>query len=143
MLIYKDGIVADYREVFKDTSFPASGISDSFLAENNAVKVSVFLPHDRATEKLISCEPYIQDGFAYTVEVAPQTEEELTSARESKSAEIRNQRDALLALSDWRVIKAIEQGIQLSPEWVTFRQALRDITANPDFPNIELPTQPI
>jgi hypothetical protein len=143
MLIYKDGIVADYREVFKDTSFPASGISDSFLAENNAVKVSLFLPHDISTEKLVSCEPYVQDGFAYTVEVAPQTEEELTANRESKSAQIRKQRDELLAQSDWRVIKAIEQGIQLSPEWATFRQALRDITANPDFPNIELPTQPI
>jgi len=143
MLIYKDGIVADYREVFKGTSFPASGISDSFLAENNAVKVSVFLPHDRATEKLVPCEPYIQDGFAYIVQVVPKTEEELNSDKESKSAEVRQQRDLLLAQSDWRVIKAIEQGVQLAPEWSAYRQSLRDITANPDFPNIELPTQPI
>jgi hypothetical protein len=142
MLIYKDGIVADYREVFKDTSFPTTGISDSFLSENNAVKVSVFLPHDRATEKLIPCEPYVQDGFAYTVQVASKSEEELTADRESKSAEVRKQRDELLASSDWRVIKAIEQNGQVESEWVIYRQALRDITDNPEFPNVEFPQSP-
>ena len=142
MLIYKDGIVADYREFFKGTSFPASGISDDFLAENNAVKVSVFLPHDRAIEKLVPCEPYVQDGFAYTVEVTAKTEEELTADRESKSAEVRKQRDELLAQSDWRVIKAMEQNGQVESEWAIYRQALRDITNQPEFPDIELPTQP-
>jgi hypothetical protein len=142
MLIFKDGLVADYREFFKGTSFPSTGVSDEFLASNNAVKVSVFLPHDRATEKLVPCDPYVQDGFAYTVEVAPKTEEELTSDRESKSAEIRKQRDELLASSDWRVIKAMEQGVQLESEWATYRQALRDITSQPKFPNVEFPVEP-
>lgn len=142
MLIYKDGIVADYREVFKGTSFPSNGISDSFLTENNAVKVSVFLPHDRSTEKLVPCEPYIQDGFAYTVQVAPKTEEELTADRESKAAELRKQRDELLAQSDWRVIKAMEQDGQVESEWAIYRQALRDITDHPDFPNVDLPNKP-
>jgi hypothetical protein len=142
MLVYKDGIVADYREVFKGTSFPVTGVSDSFLAENNAVKVSVFLAHDRATEKLVSCEPYIQDGFAYTVKVTSKTEEELTANRESKAAEVRKQRDELLAQSDWRVIKAMEQDGQVESEWAIYRQALRDITNDPAFPEVELPTQP-
>jgi len=142
MLIFKDGIVADYREFFKGTSFPSTGVSDEFLASNNAVKVSVFLPHDRATEKLVPCEPYVQDGFAYTIQVAPKTEEELTADRESKSAEVRKQRDELLASSDWRVIKAMEQGVQLESEWATYRQALRDITSQPEFPNVEFPVEP-
>lgn len=142
MLIYKDGIVADYREVFKGTSFPVTGVSDEFLANNNAVKVSVFLAHDRATEKLVPCDPYIQDGFAYTVQVAPKTEEELTADRESKAAELRRQRDELLAQSDWRVIKAMEQDGQVESEWAIYRQALRDITNDPAFPEVELPEQP-
>ncbi len=142
MLIYKDGIVADYREVFKGTSFPVTGVSDTFLAENNAVKVSVFLSHDRTTEKLVPCEPYIKDGFAYTVKVEPKTVEELAVDKESKSAEIRKQRDELLAKSDWVVIKAIEQGTQVEPEWTIYRQALRDITDNPEFPNVDLPVHP-
>ena len=70
MLIYKDGKVAHYKEFFKNVSFPASGVPDSFLAEEGAVKVSVYKPHDPATQMLVPCDPYIEDGFAYTVEVA-------------------------------------------------------------------------
>jgi hypothetical protein len=102
----------------------------------------VFLPHDRTTEKLVPCEPYIKDGFAYTVKVEPKTVEELAADKESKAAEIRKQRDELLAKSDWVVIKAIEQGTQVEPEWTIYRQALRDITDNPEFPNVELPVHP-
>lgn len=142
MLIYKDGIVADYREVFKGTSFPENCDFDAFLAENDATKVSVFLSHDRSTEKLVPCEPYIQDGFAYTVQVSSKTEEELTADRESKAAEVRKQRDELLAQSDWRVIKAMEQNGQVESEWAIYRQALRDITDHPDFPNVDLPNKP-
>lgn len=142
MLVYKDGIVADYREIFKGTSFPVTGVSDDFLAENNAVKVSVFLAHDRATEKLVACEPYIQDGFAYTVKIEPKTEEEINADKESKAAEVRKQRDELLAQSDWVIIKALEQNQQVESEWTIYRQALRDITKHPDFPNVELPQKP-
>ena len=39
MLIYKDGQVAHYKEVFKNVSFPASGIPDSFLEQEGALKV--------------------------------------------------------------------------------------------------------
>lgn len=78
MLIYKDGIVADYREIFKNTSFPANGPSDEFLQENDSVKVSVYLPHDQATQRLVSCNAYIQDGWAYTVKVEQKTQEEIT-----------------------------------------------------------------
>jgi hypothetical protein len=142
MLIYKDGIVADYREIFKDTSFPSTGVSDEFLAENNAVKAFSFLPHDAVIEKLVACDPYIKDGFAYTVKVSPKTEMDLTADRKSKAIDIRNQRDGLLANSDWRVIKAMEQGVQLESAWALYRQALRDITNHPDFPNVDLPSEP-
>lgn len=77
MLIYKDGIVAHYKEIFKNTSFPASGISDEFLADNNAKKVNLFKPYDAQTEKLVSCEPYEEDGWVYTVKVEPRTEEDI------------------------------------------------------------------
>jgi hypothetical protein len=69
MLIYKDGQVAHYKEVFKNVSFPASGIPDSFLEQEGALKVSVYKPYDPATQVLVPCEPYVEDGFAYTVKV--------------------------------------------------------------------------
>lgn len=79
MLIYKDGIVSDYRDVFPNTSFPPSGPSDEFLAEQGAYKVNVWLPHDLRTEKLVPCAPYLQDGWAYTVEVQAKTPEEIAA----------------------------------------------------------------
>ena len=82
MLIYKDGQVAHYKEVFKNVSFPASGIPDSFLEQEGALKVSVHKPYDPATQVLVPCEPYVEDGFAYTVQVAdkpePEIQEEIT-----------------------------------------------------------------
>lgn len=77
MLIYKNGIIADYRELFKNTSFPSSGPTDDFLEQNNAKRVNIFKPHDRSIEKLVSCDPYIENGFVYTVKVELKTQEEI------------------------------------------------------------------
>lgn len=53
---------------------------------------------------------------------------------EAAKASVRSQRDTLLSQSDWRVIKAQETGTAMSAEWVTYRQALRDITDHANFP---------
>lgn len=86
MLIYKDGIVADYRSIFTGTSFPSNGPSDEFLVENNSVKVNVYLQHDSETERLVSCEPYVQDGWAYTVRVEQKTPEEIAEQIQAQEA---------------------------------------------------------
>lgn len=88
MLIYINNQVMDYREAFKNTSFPPSGPSDEFLGENGAVRVSVFKEHDRATEKLIPAEPYIENGFAYTVQVAAKTEAEIAAEEAARLAKV-------------------------------------------------------
>jgi len=62
-------VVADYREMFKETSFPATGPNDDFFTENNCLKVSSFKTHDRATQMLVSCGAYEENGVVYTVEV--------------------------------------------------------------------------
>ena len=67
-------VVADYREMFKETSFPATGPNDDFFTENNCLKVSSFKAHDRATQMLVSCGAYIEDGVVYTVEVQTRPE---------------------------------------------------------------------
>jgi hypothetical protein len=41
---------------------------------------------------------------------------------------VREQRDALMAKTDWRVVRATEMGEPLSQTWRDYRQALRDIT---------------
>jgi hypothetical protein len=49
------------------------------------------------------------------------------SADERTLEQIRNNRDGLLNQTDWKIIKAIEQGEDLSEEFKTWRQNLRDI----------------
>ena len=143
--------VGDYRELFANTSFPASGPSAEFLAENNAKKVTLFKAHDRLTQKLVSCEAYDDGKFVSLVQVVDLTAEEIQSAKDSAMANIRGQRNQLLKDCDWTQIA--DCTIPKKTEWATYRQALRDLPAtvtdprtfadwphNPDY--VELPTNP-
>jgi hypothetical protein len=139
MQVFKDGQVAHYKTMFPNTSFPASGPSDAFLAEQGAVKVSMFRPHDRATQKLVSCEPVVEDGFAFIVAVADKTEAEIAADVASKAAQVRAQRDRLLSGSDWTQVAdaPVDQ-----EAWATYRQALRDLPDAEGWPDVELPSEP-
>jgi hypothetical protein len=142
MQIYKDGQVAHYKTIFSNVSFPASGPSDAFLAANGAYKVSLFRDHDRATQKLVPCEPVIENGFAYVVAVENKTAEEIAADVASKSAQMRANRDRALEASDWRVIRAAETGVAMDQEWQDYRQSLRDLPNSEGWPNVELPHDP-
>lgn len=70
--------------------------------------------------------------------------EQLTAYTATKDAEqaklIRQQRDDLLAKTDWSQSKDIADAV--SNSWVTYRQALRDVPAQAGFPwNIEWPVK--
>lgn len=56
---------------------------------------------------------------------------------------IRKERDRLLAETDWIVTKHAEAGTSVPAEWVTYREALRDITEDGNYhDNITWPTKP-
>lgn len=44
------------------------------------------------------------------------------------------ERAQLLEQSDWVVVRSIETGTPIPEVWVKYRQALRDITKQPGFP---------
>jgi hypothetical protein len=71
--------------------------------------------------------------------LAPQpepTDEELAARHRAK-------RDRLLAESDWVVIKAAELDEPVPGPWSAYRQALRDITEQEDFPqSVTWPEKP-
>ena len=55
----------------------------------------------------------------------------------------RGQRDKLLAECDWVVLRAQELGAAVPTDWTTYRQALRDVSAQEGFPmNIVWPVKP-
>lgn len=57
-------------------------------------------------------------------------------------ATVRAERDRLLAATDWWVIRALEGGPAMTAAQTEYRQALRDITLQPDPFNIVWPVQP-
>jgi hypothetical protein len=140
MLIYKDGIVDEVRRFFPNTSFPTSGPSDEFLEENEAYRVNTFKPHDQRTQKVVPCDPYIEDGWAYTVAVEDKTEEELDADTQSQASKVRADRNRRLAECDWtQVLDApVDRTV-----WAAYREALRNLPAQEGFPhNVIWPNKP-
>ena len=123
--------IADYREIFSQVSFPATGMSDGFLAENGCLPVTVWKPYDSLTQKLESTTPYIEGGQVYTVQVVDKTQEELDADTQSKAIKVRAARNQLLTESDWTQVLDAPVNKQA---WSEYRQALRDITTQPAFP---------
>lgn len=117
--------VGDYRELFANTSFPASGPSDEFLTANNAKKVSLYKTHDRLTQKLVQCAAYDDGEFVSMVQVESLTAEEIQAAKDSAMANIRATRNQLLNACDWT--QAVDCTIAKKTEWATYRQVLRDL----------------
>ena len=132
--------VGDYRQLFPNTSFPASGPSSQFMVDNGCLPVNLFKDHDRMTQKLSQVAPYVENNEVFTVQVESLTEDEIASATSSKASQMRSNRNRLLADCDWTQISdaTVDKAI-----WATYRQELRDISSQAGFPwEITWPTQP-
>jgi hypothetical protein len=64
---------------------------------------------------------------------------DLMAAREAEMAAAinRGERNRRLADTDWMVIKALEEGVEVDAAVAAYRQALRDITAHTEWPHID------
>lgn len=131
--------IGDYKELFPQTSFPASGPSAEWMQAHGVLPVTVFKAHD-SSHKLTPAAPYIENGQVFTVQVSPKSDAELNAELDSAKARVRAQRDALLAKTDWT--QAADAPVNATT-WATYRQALRDITKQAGFPNnVEWPEPP-
>jgi len=80
---------------------------------------------------------WLYDGSSFSDPNAP-TQEELDAR---KSISMRNLRNALLAKTDYLALS----DVTMSTEMITYRQALRDLPAHENWPNLEesdWPTKP-
>ena len=134
--------VSDYRDMFPNTSFPASGPDAEFLEANSCMTVTVWKAYDQLTEKLVSVVPYIEGNTVYTIAVETLTPEEIEANTESQWAKIRSQRDTLLQACDWTQLPDVPLDSKTKEQWVNYRQALRDVTSQADPYNIEWPIAP-
>ena len=128
--------IADYREMFPNISFPASGIDKDFMDANNLLYVTLWKAHT-GSEKLVSSDAYIENNQVYTVTVEAKTEEEIASDIASKTAKVRAERNARLADTvdkinplRWESMSEVEK-----ENWRTYRKSLLDVPEQIGFPD--------
>ena len=140
--------LGDLRRENPNTSFPKK-IGDAILASygiyhvmpeaqpeyDNLVQVLVRDPEPHNNETAVNedtGETYKTGRWVigYTVENKPQDQAE---------GAVRNKRDRLLSDTDWMALS----DNAMTPEWASYRQALRDITGQAGFPySMIWPTKP-
>jgi len=134
------GDIADCRVLYPNTSFPKSGPDEGWLTLNECAEVVTFLAFNAVTQKNESVTPYLSDGKVYTRRVTDMTSEERAAVVAANNARTaannRTHRNALLAESDWMVIRSQETSTTLDADWATYRQALRDIPTHSNWPNL-------
>lgn len=134
------GRIGHFRKLFPHTVFPDNGPTAEWLSANSCKKVNTFKPHDQDTEILVSSNPYVEGDYVYLVRVRDKTPEEVAQTQESKAAELRNQRNTLLAQTDWTQLADAPVDKEA---WATYRQDLRDISSQETFPDsVTWPTSP-
>ena len=135
--------VGDYTALFPNTRFYKGGPDSTWMANHSCVDVVKYLAYDHATQKSEVVTPYLLDGKVYTRRVVNMTDSEKTAYIASQNAAAaqrnRDERNRRLANCDWVVTKALESGTSVASDWVTYRTALRDITAHANWPNLESP----
>src|SRR6056300_1906512 len=139
--------VVSERQVVKanpNTSF-ALPFSDATLASFNLVRLTddTKPDYDSATEIVIEDVIEVRDGVAYqTYSVIDRPAEAIANELANKKANVRAQRNARLAETDWAMMPDsplidYDKGLMAN-----YRAALREVPAQAGFPNNALPEGP-
>lgn len=127
--------IGELRRDNPNTSFPANP-SEDLLADWGVFPVEPVDPQlDPATESATRLNPVLTDGvWVDTWEVYTVDQEEIDRRAESKGAEVRTERNQLLAASDWTQLADSPLSQADKDAWAAYRQELRDITSQAGFP---------
>ena len=125
-----------------NTSFPRT-IPDEVLAEYGVyeVKTPPAPDHDPETHfvEYAPVPTFVGGAWVYAPSVRPLSAEQVAERTASRASSYRAQRDSLLAATDWTALS----DVTMSPEMAAYRQALRDVTAQPGFPDtVTWPAKP-
>lgn len=126
--------------LFPNVSFPASGPSDEWMAENNLVPVTYFKAYDAATQKLVSCEAYLEGGAVYAVNVESLSADELAAKDAATISANRAIKNKMLSDTDWTQLSDVPLTDACKAAFAEKRQELRDVDLlNPVWP--EMPAE--
>jgi hypothetical protein len=133
--------VWDLRKDHPNTSFPKN-ITDEIFADYGAVPVFYSPPPEITyAQDLKEGTPVFEDGrwnqVWIVVDLSP---EELAVRKEQKEEEVRQQRNQKLFESDWTMLP--DAPITDRQAWIDYRQDLRDIAQQVDFPWVVIWPEP-
>jgi hypothetical protein len=108
------------------------------------VNVAISTPptFNPATHKIVESNPILNGNqWIQNWDIQQLTEEEKQELTSEKSSEFRKIRNELLADTDWTQLKDVPETV--SQQYATYRQQLRDIPQQPDFPWVITWPEPI
>ena len=132
--------IPNIHQRFPNTSFP-SPLTDDAMPEGYVMVGVIAPPEHGENQKLVPGQPVQQNGkWVQGWDVVDMTEAEIAERTNVKAADIRAERNRLLAESDWTQV--LDAPVD-KDAWAAYRQALRDVTAQPGFPlSVEWPAMP-
>lgn len=140
-----DGKPMDYtlgqlRRDNPQISFPTE-MTDSLLAEYSVYPLTATpYPEVDYTKNVTNGDPVLVDGnWTQVWIVSDATPEEIAQRTDDQWAAVRAERNQKLADCDWTQLPDAPVNAE---EWASYRQALRDITTQPDPFNIVWPEEP-
>jgi len=135
--------IGQLRKDNPNTSFPKS-IPDEMLVDYGVHSVTVLNApvYDEATQRIEQDAQPTESGGQWAIRwtVTDLSASELAEKLEIKKQEVRMYRNTTIASCDWTQVAdaPVDQAA-----WATYRQALRDITAQAGFPdNVTWPEKP-
>lgn len=135
--------IGDLRRDNPNTSYPRNP-SDATLADWNVFPVTdkPTPAYNPATQNCNQINPTLKAGkWEMAWAVTPATPKQITERTSAKESEVRQQRNQLLSDCDWT---QLPDAPVLRATWATYRQQLRDVTAQPGFPwEVVWPEQPL
>jgi hypothetical protein len=123
--------LTDLRRQNKNTSWPKQ-ISDEVAADFGVFPVTPApQPADRYDINIERTAVKQGDGWMEQWNEAPATPEQITERTNAKAAEVRTDRNQRLSDCDWTQLPDAPMDAAV---WATYRQDLRDVTAQVGFP---------
>ena len=134
----------NFRFLFPQISFPGELTENDTLPFGYAPYELAEKPEIGTFEKAVEVAP-IKDEFGCWRQVwavEPMTEQEVAVRTEQEWIAVRGNRNSQLERSDWTQLDDTPLTNTVKQQWASYRQALRDITEQPDPFNIVWPAIP-
>lgn len=117
-------IVQDHKEMFPNVSFPNGVPTDEFIASQGVMKVIQFKEHNRLTQKLELCNPYVENNMIYNVRVVSMTQDEIILQERSRLLQLKediikqtqNRLDAFVVQRSYDNVNSISKYQNISDE---------------------------